>query len=164
MKTLAVILALIGPCCLAQPSYAQSNTFCEGFLRSGDRTDLAVYIQYIDREAAIVRQERDYELAGIAMSNVDLTKSVKDLETSVRDVEKRTERIDPSDIKLLYEGTDNLRDRVRELEDTVESQTVLLDKQRQQIEDLRKQIDWIRAEPVKKPRQDARKTNERPGP
>jgi hypothetical protein len=34
MRGLTVIMALIGPYFLAQPCYAQGNSFCEGFLRA----------------------------------------------------------------------------------------------------------------------------------
>lgn len=146
MKGLTVMVALTGLCFLAQPCYSQGNTFCEGFLSSGDRTDLVVCIQHLDREAGIVEQERDHELAGITMSNVDLTKSVNDLQTSIHDIEQRTARINPyeaSDIRLL---TDDLRDRVKDLEKQVDAQGTLLDAQSQQIEDFRKQLDAMRAE------------------
>jgi uncharacterized coiled-coil protein SlyX len=152
MKGLTVMVALTGLCFIAQPCYAQGNTFCQGFLKSGDRTDLVVCIQHLDRDAGIVEQERNYELAGITMSNADLTKSVKDLHTSIHDIEQKTTKINPyevSDIRLL---TDNLRDRVKDLEKQVDAQGTLLDAQSQQIEDLRKQVEEMHAELVPKPR------------
>lgn len=151
MKGLTVMLALTGLCFLAQPCWAQGDPDCEGFLTSGDRTHLALCINYPDKEAGIVERERGYELAGITMSNEDLTKSVKDLHTSIHDIEQRIERMNPyevSDITLL---TDDLRDRIKDLEKQVDAQGTLLDAQSQQIEDLRKQLDAMRAEPVKEP-------------
>jgi hypothetical protein len=162
MKGLAVMVALSGLCFLAQPCFAQRNTFCEGFLRNGDRTDLVVCIQHLDRDAGIVEQERDYELAGITMSNADLTKSVKDLHTSIHDIEQKTTRINPyevSDIRLL---TDDLRDRVKDLEKQVDARGTLLDAQSQQIEELRKQVDAMRAELVTKPRVHVQTKAQRP--
>jgi hypothetical protein len=140
------------------------NTFCEGFLMSGSRTDLLVCIQSLNREAEIVHEERGYELAGIAMSNVDLTKSVKDLESSIRDFKQKTGRIDPADIKLLFEVTDNLRGRNKELEAAVESQAELLVELQLAQRDLQKQIETMRAELAKKPRTAVKKTQERKGP
>jgi small-conductance mechanosensitive channel len=152
MKGLTVMVALTGLCFLAQPCYAQGNTFCEGFLRSGDRTDLVVCIQHLDREAGIVEQERDYELAGITMSNADLTKSVKDLHASIHDIEQKTTRINPYEVSDTTLLTDDLRDRVKDLEKQIDAQGTLLDAQSQQIEDLRKQVNAMRAELVTKPR------------
>ena len=148
MRGLTVMVALTGLCFLAQPCYSQGNTFCEGFLISGDRTDLVVCIQHLDREAGIVEQERDYELAGITMSNADLTKSVKDLHVSVHDIEQRAGRMNPYEVPDLKLLTDDLRDRVKDLEKQVDAQGTLLDAQSQQIEDLRKQLDAMRAELV----------------
>jgi len=152
MKGLTVMVTLTGLCFLAQPCYAQGNTFCEGFLRSGDRTDLVLCIQHLDREAGIVEQERDYELAGIAMSNADLTKSVKDLHASIHDIEQRTGRTNPYEVPDIRLLTDDLRDRVKDLEKQVDAQGTLLVAQSQQIEDLRKQLDAMRAELVTEPR------------
>jgi|GEM_PF-4879596 len=151
MKGLTVMLALTGFYFLAQPCWAQGDPDCEGFVKSGDRTHLVLCINYLDKEAGIVEQERGYELAGIAMSNEDLTKSVKDLHTSTHDIEQRIERMSPyevSDIRLL---TDDLRDRVKDLKKQVDAQGTLLDAQNQQIEDLRKQFNAMHAEPAKEP-------------
>ena len=129
MKGLTVIMALIGLYFLAQPCYAQGNSFCEGFLRSGDRTDLVVCIQYLNREAGIVEQERGYELAGITMSSADLTKSVKDLHTSIHEIEQRTTKINPYEVPDLKLQTGDLRDRVKDLEKQGDAQGILLDAQ-----------------------------------
>ena len=144
MKGFTAMVALTGLCFLAQPCYAQGNTFCEGFLRSGDRTDLVECIQHLDLEAGIVEQERDYELAGITMSNADHTKSVKDLHTTIHDIEQRAGRVNPYEVPDLKLLTDDLRDRVKDLEKQVDSQGTLLDAQSQRIEDLRKQLDAMR--------------------
>lgn len=150
MKGFTVLVALAGLCFFARPCHAQGNTFCEGFLRSGDKTDLVVCIQHLNREAGIVEQERDYELAGITMSNADLTKSIKDLHASIYDIEQKNTRINPyevSDIRLL---TDDLRNRVKDLEKQVDAQGTLLDAQSQQIEDLKKQLNSMRTEAVRR--------------
>ncbi len=146
MKGLTIMAAMTGLCFLAQPCYSQGNTFCEGFLRSGDGTDLKVCIQHLDREAGIAEQERGYELAGITMSNADLTKSVKDLHTSVHNIEEKTGRMNPYEVPDLKLRTDDLRDRVKDLEKQIDTQGTLLDAQSQQIEDLRKQIDAMRVQ------------------
>jgi small-conductance mechanosensitive channel len=151
MKGLTVMLALTGLYSLAQPCYSQGNTFCEGFLKSDDRTDLALCINYLNKEAGIVEQARGYELAGITMSNDDLTKSIKDLHTSIHDIEQRMGRMSPNEVPDTRLLTDDLRDRVKDLEKQVDAQGTLLDAQSQQIEDLRKQLDAMRAEPVKEP-------------
>jgi hypothetical protein len=152
MKGLTVIVAVTGLCFLSQPCYSQGNTFCEGFVRSGDRRDLLVCIQYLDREAGIVEQERGSELAGITMSNADLTKSVKDLHVSVHDIEQKAGRMNPYEVPDLKLLTDDLRDRVKDLEKQVGAQGTLLDAQSQQIEELRKQLDAMHADLVTKPR------------
>ena len=152
MRAFTVMVALTGLCFLAQPCYALGNTFCEGFLRSGDGTDLKLCIQHLDREAGIVEQERSYELAGITMSSADLTKSVKDLHSSIHDIEQRAGKTNPYEVPDLKLLTDDLRDRVKDLEKNVDTQGTLLDAQSQQIEDLRKQVDAMRAELVTKPR------------
>jgi hypothetical protein len=159
MKPLAAMVVLIGLCFLIQPYYVLGNTFCQGFLTSGSRMELAACIQDLDRQAEIVEHERGDELAGISMSNVDLTKSLKDLQHSVHDIEQKTGNVDLDalDIKLLHKGADNLRDRVKELENLVQSQAILLDTQHQQIESLQKQIDTIRAGLVPKPRDNVKK-------
>lgn len=152
MKTLTAMVVLIGVCFLAQPAYAQGASFCEQFVVTGSSTLLKACIRELDRQAEIADNERGNELAGIAMSNVDLTKSVKDLQNSVRDIEQKTGRMKPyevSDNKLL---TDDLRDRVKELEAIVESQAELLAEQQLSQKDLQKQIDTMRAELAKKPR------------
>lgn len=152
MKSLTVMVALAGLCFLAQPCYAQGNPFCEGFLRNGDKTDLVVCIQYLDREAGVVEQARGYELAGIAMSNADLTKSVKDLHASIHDIEQRSGRMNPYEVSDIRLQTGDLRDRVKDLEKQADAQGTLLEAQSQQIEDLRKQLDAMRAELVTEPR------------
>jgi hypothetical protein len=152
MKGLTVMVALTGLYFFAQPCYAQGNSFCGGFLRSGDRTDLVVCIQYLDREAGIVEQERGYESAGITMSNADLTKSVKDFHTSIHDIEQRAGKMNPYEVPDLKLLTDDLRDRVKDLEKQIDAQGILLDAQSQQIEDFRKQLGAMRAELVTKPR------------
>ncbi len=151
MKGLTVMVVLTGLCFLAQPCYAQSNTFCEGFLRSGDRTDLTACIQDLDREAGIVEQERGEEEAGIVMSNADLTKSVQDLHASIRDIEQRTGRVNPYEVPDLKLQQDDLQDRVKDLEKQIDVQGTLLDEQGVQIEDLQKQVNAMRAELVTKP-------------
>lgn len=158
MKGLTAMAALTGLCFFAQSCYSQGNNFCEGFLRSGDGTDLKVCIQHLDRQAGIVEEERGNELAGITMSNADLTKSVKDLHTSVHDIEEKTGRMNPyavSDIRLL---TDDLRDRVKDLEKQVDVQGTLLDAESEQIEDLRKQVSEMRTELATEPRVHVPKT------
>jgi phage shock protein A len=162
MKGLSVMLALTGLCFLAQPCYAQGSSFCEGFLRSGDRTDLAVCIQHLDREAGIAEQQRDSEVAGITMSNADLTKSVKDLHTSIHDLEQKNTRINPYDVSDTRLLANDLRDRVKDLEKQVDAQGTLLDAQSQQIEDLRKQVDAMRAELATKPRVHVQTEAQRP--
>ena len=164
MKTLTAVVVLIGLCFLAQPVYAQGASFCEQFVVTGSSIVLKPCIQSLDREAEIVHQERMAELAGLSMSNVDLTKSVEHLQNSVREIEQKTGKIDPSDIKLLYEATDNLRDRVKDLEKQVDAQGTLLDAQHQQIEDLGKQIGTMRAEFAKKSHPDAQKVKAGNGP
>lgn len=125
---------------------------CDGFLTSGDRTALALCIQHLDREAGVVKQERALESAGIAMSNEDLTKSVKAFHASIQDIEQRIGKINPyaaSDQKLQ---TDDLEERVKDLEKQIDTQGTLLVAQSQEIEDLRKQVYEMRAELPTEPR------------
>jgi peptidoglycan hydrolase CwlO-like protein len=164
VRLITAMVVLIGLCFLGLPVYAQGNTFCEGFLRSGDRTDLVACIQYLDREAGIVEQERGDEQAGITMSNANLTKSVKDLHTSIHDIEQRAGRMNPYEVPDLKLLTDDLRDRVKDLEKQVDAQGTLLDAQRQQIEDLGKQIGTMRAELAKKSHPDPQKAKAGNGP
>jgi hypothetical protein len=152
MKGLTVMVAFAGLCFLAQPCHAQGDPACEGFIRSIDRTDLVLCINYLDKQAGIVERERGYELAGIAMSNEDLTKSIKDLHTSVHEIEQQTGRTNPYEVPDLKLLTDDLRDRAKELEKLVDAQGTLLVAQSQQIEDLRKQVDAMRAELAAEPR------------
>jgi chromosome segregation ATPase len=86
------------------------------------------------------------------MSNADLTKSVKDLQAAVHDIEQKTGRINPYEVPEIKLLTNDLRDRVKDLEKQVDAQRTLLDAQSQQVEDLRKQLDAMRAELVAKPR------------
>jgi hypothetical protein len=152
MRAFTVMMALTGLCYVGQPCHAQGNTFCEGFLRSGDGTDLKLCIQHVDREAGIVEQDRGNELAGITMSNADLAKSVKDLHTSIHDIELKTTRMNPYEVPDLKLLTDDLRDRVKDLQKQVDAQGTLLDAQSQQIEDLRKQVEATRGAHATKPR------------
>jgi small-conductance mechanosensitive channel len=164
MKTLTAMVVLIGLCFLAQPVYAQGASFCEQFVTTGSSLVLKACIRELDRQAQIVDNERGNELAGITMSNVDLTKSVKDLQNSLRDIEQKTGRMNPyeaSDTRLL---TDDLRDRVKDLEKQVDAQGTLLNAQHQQIEDLRNQIETIHSELAKKSHPDAQKAKAGKGP
>jgi uncharacterized protein YoxC len=183
MKTLAATVVVIGLCFIAQPVYAQGATFCQQFVVTGSSLTLGACIQGLDRDARIVEDERAMEVIGVSMSKVDLTKAVKDLQRSVHDIEQKTVNVDldAQDINILDKATDDLRDRVKgledtvnsqatlfegardlkgrvnDLEDTVRSQARLLDEQKRAQEDLQKQIDTIRAGLAPKPRAHVKK-------
>ncbi len=159
MKIVMVLAALIGFCLLIQPHrvQAQGADFCQQFI-GGSRISLEACIQDLDEKARFAAEERTGEVVGLWMSNKDLTNSVKNLQRTVGGIEKKTDNVDIDELNINLLGkrtdaADDLNDRVKKLEHTVDVQGALLDDQQQQIEVLRKMIDLMnRVVPVKKPK------------
>lgn len=142
MKILMVLAALIGPCLLAWHVHAQSVP--------EQKSAPGIYMPKAHFRSVYCRSVGVGDLR-------DVQGCLSDLEGTLEKVFDGVESL-KSDVVLdeflASKTTDvqiSLQDRLKELENTVHAQGILLDTQHQQIEDLQKQIDIIRA-PVKKPK------------